>query len=96
MQVQPKAFFNTKMWVPRADAMGVQNELLKCAEFGYELALEKSKLKHKFSRKIAYVAFFIDSAGYIEFIEVPRDEIDECYDEYCTYREEEINYEMVF
>lgn len=96
MQVEPKALYHTKMWVPRKDAMGVQNELLKCGEFGYELALEKSFIKQKFDRKCVYVAFFIDRAGYIETYEVQRDEIDESSAEFYTYKEDEINYEVVF
>lgn len=94
MQVQPSALLNTKMWVPRKDAMAVQNALLKVPDFGYELALDKSKAKHKFPRNLLAVAFFIDSAGVIEYMEIEKDEEYECYREYFSYYEEEIDYEV--
>lgn len=95
MQVESKALLNTKMWVPRKDAMSVQNALLKVSEFGYELALDKSKKKHKFPRNLRAVAFFIDNAGYIEHIEVTNEDYFDCLDEFESYNEEEINYEVV-
>ena len=95
MLVEPKALLNTKMWVPRADAMAVQNSLLKIPEFGYELALEKSKAKEKFPRKLKAVCFFIDNNGFIENLKVEHQDEDECYAEYFGEKEEEINYEVV-
>jgi hypothetical protein len=82
------------MWVPRKDAMAVQNALLKNDELGYELALDKSKQKQKFPRNLRAVAFFIDNSGYIESMEIPNAEYYDCLDEYESYTEDEINYEV--
>jgi len=95
MQITEKAIYNTKMWVPRKDAMAVQNALLKQPNLGYELALDKSKKKHKFPRNLKAVAFFIDNSGYIEHIEVTNEDYYDCLDEFESYNEDEINYEVV-
>jgi hypothetical protein len=95
MQIDPKGLLNTKMWVPRFDAMAVQNALLKVDFLGYELALDKSKAKFKFPRNLKAVAFFIDNEGFIETIEVTQEDEDLDYREYIGEPEEEINYEVV-
>jgi|FLOH01.1.fsa_nt_gi hypothetical protein len=94
MQIPESAVLNTKMWVPRIDAMAVQSALLKNPNIGYELALGKSQLKHKFPRNIRAVAFFIDNSGFLEFFEVTNDDYYDCLDEYDGSPEQEINYEV--
>lgn len=93
MQISDTAILNTKMWVPRKDAIVVQSALLKVERLGYELALDKSKLKKKWPRSLRAVAFFIDHSGFIETMEVTSEDYDECLIEFEDYDEDEINYE---
>jgi len=95
MQVDAKALLHTKMMVPKRDAVTVQRRLLE-AGFGYELALEKVKHEKKFQKDTVLVAFFINRAGYIEYMETNDKDDLEFYAEFDSYPEDEISHEVVY
>ena len=93
--LQEKEIFNSKIWALRSDAPDIQRVLLNYPNVGYELALAKSKIKAKFDRKAIAVAFFVDYDGYLEYYEVfPEDEA-EAYREFFSYKEEEIDPDVI-
>lgn len=95
MQVEAKALLHTKMMVPKKDAVTVQRRLLE-AGFGYELALEKVHHEKKFQKETKLVAFFIDRAGYITFMETDNAYDDDFFGEFYSYPEEEISHDVVY
>ena len=95
MQIDAKAVLHTKMAVPKKNIVAVQRRLLE-AGFGYELALEKVRHEKKFQKDTKIVAFFIDRAGFITFMETNDIDDEEFWAEFYSYPEEEISYEVVY
>jgi hypothetical protein len=83
----------TKTIVNKKDVRAFQRILFKHG-FGYELALDMDKSFRKL--KGQSVAFFIDSSGYITYIEDYDYYNDDHYREYSGCTNEEVSWEYYF
>lgn len=81
------------MWVPIESAREVENLFLRLPGFGYDFAVKKSKIRRRFKKGSAYVAFFINYSAGVDHFEVRARDTEEGLVHYRAEPEEELDWE---